>query len=113
MDINATVKLLLSDASIGDDVIDYWVNSTKQYILNYCNLVELPSQLENTLVEITCLRIRYNQGGMGSGVKGIASVSDGSQSVSYSSIGQKSFSSDDDLIKSFNTQLNRFRRLKW
>lgn len=108
-----SIKTLLGSASPNEEVIMYWLQSTKQYILNYCNLNELPKELETILIEMTCLRIRYNTNGVGAGVKNIASVNDGSQSVSYALAGQRSFSSDDDLLNQYKTQLNRFRRLKW
>ena len=113
IDLQSSIKNLLGLASPDDEIIDYWIQSTSQYILNYCNLKELPIELHPILVEMTCLRIRYNTNGIGTGVKNIASVSDGSQSVNYALAGQRSFSSDDDLLNQYKTQLNRFRRLKW
>lgn len=113
IDFVSSIQTLLGQASPDEKVIEYWAASTKQYILNYCNLKELPEGLYPILVEMTCLRIRYNTNGVGTGVKNIASVSDGSQSVSYALAGQRSFSSDDDLLNQYKTQLNRFRRLKW
>ena len=112
-DYISKVKILLGTASPEEEVIQFWLDSTKEYILNYCNLEELPEELNHTLVEMTCLRIRYNQNGIGTGLKNVASVSDGSQSVSYSYVRQKAPASDDDLLNGFKSQLNRFRRIKW
>lgn len=113
IDYCSSIKTLLGQASPKEEVIEYWANSTKSYILNYCNLKELPEELVPILIEMTCLRIRYNNDGLGAGIKNISSVNDGSQSVSYALAGQRSFSSDDDLLNQYKTQLNRFRRLKW
>lgn len=113
IDVRSSIKNLLGSASPDDEVIEYWLQSTADYILNYCNLKELPVELNGVLIEMTCLRIRYNTNGIGAGVKNISSVSDGSQSVGYTLAGQRSFSSDDDLLNQYKTQLNRFRRLKW
>lgn len=112
-DFISKIKILMGTASPNEDIIQFWLDSTKEYILNYCNLETLPKELNHTLVEMTCLRIRYNQNGVGAGEKSVASVSDGSQSVSYSYVGQKSANSDDELLNGFKSQLNRFRRLKW
>ena len=113
IDYTGSIKSLLGSASPKEDVIEYWVASTKQYILNYCNLKELPEQLNAILIEMTCLRIRFNTNGIGTGVKNVSSVNDGSQSISYALTGQRSFSSDDELLNQYKSQLNRFRRLKW
>lgn len=113
IDYCGPIKALLGEASPDDKVIEYWVASTKQFILNYCNLDKLPNELNPILIEMTCLRIRYNQNGIGTGVKNVSSVTDGSQSVGYTLAGQRSFTSDDDLLSQYKTQLNRFRRLKW
>ena len=112
-EIIKVIKELLGPNAPSDTVINYWLNATERYILNYCNLDTLPTELEYVLTEMTCLRINYNVNGVGTGSKNVSSVTDGSQSVSYSFAGQKSFNSDDDILNGYKSQLNRFRRLKW
>lgn len=113
MNLVQTVRMLLGSASPSNEVVKFWVESTKSMILNYCNLETLPDELNTLVVEITTLRIQSNSQGVGKGTRVVASVTDGSQSVSYSNVGQKSITSDEDILNNYKAQLNRFRRLKW
>lgn len=112
-----TVRTLTGNDSISDEFISFYLNSTEQFIKSYCNIDTIPDALKPTYLEIASLRVKANASGsssaLGEGLKQVASVSDGNQSVSYSSgsAGSKQFISEEDFISAYGYMLDRFRKL--
>lgn len=112
-----TVRTLTGNDSISDEFISFYLNSTEQFIKSYCNISSIPEALRPTYLEIASLRVKANSSGgssaLGEGLKQVASVSDGNQSVSYSSgsAGSKQFISEEDFISAYGYMLDRFRKL--
>ena len=107
------IKLLLGDCppSTNIKVIQYWLNSTEQLIKNYRNIETLPPELDNVLIELTCLRIGNNSKGVGSGNAVATSMSDNGQSVSFGFKANGISTEDQELLSSYKKQLIKFRRL--
>src|SRR5690606_3368532 len=80
-----------------DDLLNYLLESTEQKILNYCNLKELPAELENVLIEMTANKYRNHSGAK--------SINIGDTSVTFGD-------DSNDISKEHKVQLNRFRRLQ-
>lgn len=112
-----TVKMLSGNAEISDDFIAFYLESTKQFILSYCNLDSIPEQLKPTMLEIAALRLKANTNGsesaLGEGLKSVASVSDGNQSISYASgsASGKQFVSEEDFVAAYGYMLDRWRKM--
>lgn len=112
-----TIRVLTGNNAISDDFVSFYLNSTEQFIKSYCNIEVIPEALKPTYLEITALRVKANSSGaksaLGEGLKSVASVSDGNQSVSYSAgaTGSKSFISEEDLVSAYGYMLDRYRKL--
>lgn len=110
------IRTLAGNNEISDEVIAFYLDSVKTFILAYCNLKVLPVELRPTLIEIVASRIRANTAGsevtLGGGIKSVASISDGNQSISYQVGGNfKSFINNDDIISTYGSILDRFRKM--
>lgn len=93
-----------------DVILQFTLDDVEETILNYCNLNELPKGLEHTAYRMAMELYRgENIGQEGSGMK-ISSISEGSTSTSFS---DSSDNIKDTLLKDYQTQLNRYRRLRW
>lgn len=112
-----TVRLLSGNSAISEDIIAFYLESTKQFILAYCNLQEMPDALKPTYLEITSLRVKANTSGaesaLGEGLKVVGSISDGNQSIGYQSgaASGKTFVSEEDFVSAYGYMLDRFRRM--
>lgn len=111
------IRTLTGNDSISDEFISFYLESTEQFIKSYCNIDSIPPALKPTYLEITAMRVKANSNGassaLGEGVKSVASVSDGNQSVSYASgaSGSKQFISEEDFVSAYGYILDRYRRL--
>lgn len=111
------IRILTGNNDISADFISFYLDSTEKFIKSYCNISTIPEGLKPTYLEITALRVKANTNGgqaaLGEGVKAVASVTDGNQSISYASgvTGSKSFIGEDDIIASYGYILDRYRCL--
>lgn len=76
-------KILLKEQNINisDVALELYVDKTIQYILNYCNLYELPDELCYTVIDMVvnaCFKAQSN-----SENGGVSSLSEGGRSVSF------------------------------
>lgn len=112
-DYLSTLKILLgiTDGTL-DNILQVYLSMTKQSILNYCNIGELPSALNFTLCEMTADVYRENDGKnkVGSVVGSVSSVSEDGRTVSFSN-GAEIKASIDDRITKRTHELNRYRKL--
>ena len=112
----ALVKTLIGNNDISDDVVAFYLDSVKNFILGYCNLKAIPKELKPTLIEIAALRVRANSNGsnaaIGEGIKSVVSLGDGNQTVTYQAGGGfKQFVSNDDIILAYGSILDRWRKM--
>lgn len=112
----ALVRTLTGNNDISDDLIAFYLDSVKNFILGYCNLKAIPEELKPTLIEIAALRVRANSNGpnaaIGEGIKSVGSLSDGNQSILYQAgAGFKQFVSNDDIIAAYGSTLDRWRKM--
>lgn len=112
-----TIRVLIGNSEIDDAFISFYLSSTEEFIKAYCNLEVIPEAMKSVLIEITALRVKANsnssQAAIGEGLKPVASLSDGNQSISYAlgGAGSKSFISEEDFIATFGVMLDRYRRM--
>lgn len=109
------IKQLAGNPEIEDTLVAFYLTSTTDWVKSYCNIEEIPRELNTTLIEITAKRIRANTAGnksvIGEGMKQIASITDGNQSISYVAGQAVAFTSEEDILKAYGHILNRYRRL--
>ena len=111
------IRMLTGNDAISDDFIAFWLDSTRQFILGYCNITTIPEGLKKTLLEIAAFRVNANCNGasatLGQGGRTVGSLSDGNQSVSYAtpSSGVKQFVSEEDIVAAYGHILDRYRRM--
>src|SRR5690606_22097964 len=91
------LKLILGiEGTEQDDLLEYLLESTEQKILNYCNIKELPAELEDILIEMAARF--YNS------LDGVAaSMKVGDTSVNYSTA-----KDEQNIIHDYKAQLYRF-----
>lgn len=108
------LKLVLGiQGSDEDDLLNYLLETTEQKILNYCNIKELPEELEDVLVDMTADVYRFRQRDMGEGR--VSQINVGDTAISYSDSGNFNImtgAGGADFLKNYKAQLNRFRRMK-
>lgn len=110
-----TVKMLVDDNELSDDLVSFYLELSQQFIKNYCHLDEVPEQLHNVMIQIAAVKLKANSdegnSSLGAGVSSVTGVSEAGQSISWGRVtSSKNFIGDDDLITTFGTILDRFRR---
>ena len=115
MEDKEVVRMLINDDSLPDTLIDFYLTLADEFIKNYCHLDEVPEALQNTKIQIAAVKLKANsdegQSSLGAGVSSVTSVSEAGQSISWGRVtSSKNFIGDDDLITTFGSILDRFRR---
>lgn len=115
MEDREVVRMLINDDSLPDTLIDFYLTLADEFIKNYCHLDEVPEALQNTKIQIAAVKLKANsdegQSSLGAGVSSVTSVSEAGQSISWGRVtSSKNFIGDDDLITTFGSILDRFRR---
>lgn len=111
------VKIMLGENAPVDSVIEFYVQSTVDRVLAYCNREDIPDGLTNTVVEITLDRLTEMYGSkdaqFGQGRNVTRQAKDGQQMVNYSSPGQMktTTASEGDFLQGYLMILNRYRTM--
>lgn len=92
---NVKTLLGISDTS-SDSLLNLYLSRAEKFVKNYCNIDEIPLELDEVIEDIVVFRYRMN------GVENMKSETKGSLSESYRE------SLPDDIL----TQLNRFRKVR-
>ena len=111
-DFLSSVKLLLGIADDGtDEILRFYIDLTMQSILNYCNIVELPSALNYTLCQMVADTYRDNNKNNATGqvVGNVSSVSEDGRSVSFTNGAEIKTSIEDRITRT--NELKRYRKL--
>ena len=111
------VRMLSGNNDISDEFVAFQLTRTKELLLTYLNVPELPDGLHSIYLEIAAFKLNANAKGgsanLGGGSKDVASVSDGNQSVSYSSRSASSIDWNNDaaILQAYADILGRYRRM--
>ena len=116
--ILARVRILLKiekDDDTQDELLMVYIESTIQQVLNYCNLVELPWQLYDTIARMVTLAYKEAVGGMViEGTGAVSSITEDGRTVSFDVSSQLLGAAGArvaDIFPSFITELSKFKRL--
>lgn len=90
--------------------LEFIINDVSETILNYCNLEELSAGLTNTAYRMAIDLYRYDQPGASGVPVTVASISEGDTSTSFTSAAD---ALNGGLLKDYQGQLNRYRKLRW
>ena len=103
---------LLNDDPISQDLLNFFIDSTIDRILVYCNRQDLPVQLERVVAQMIDKVINHHVDKATNGDTFVSSISDNGQSINYSNEIKQYYNSlsDSDLMEGYITLLNRFRR---
>lgn len=95
-----------------DFALNFLLANVKETILNYCNLKTLPAGLENTAYRMAIDTYRNEQIGKGEMDNRVASIKEGDTTVSFSGSNFDSTYTS-SLLKNYQYQLNKYRRIAW
>lgn len=111
------VKVMLGENAPNDKVIEFYVQSTVERVLAYCNREDIPDALTNTVVEITLDRLTEMFGAkdaaFGEGREIVRQARDGQQMVNYATPSQMkaTSSTEGDFLQGYLMVLNRYRTM--
>lgn len=99
----------------GDDTsqdvpLQFVLDDVQEYIINYCNVDELPSGLINTAYRMALDLYRYDRPGEADGPVKVSSITEGNTSTSFTSAAD---SLQGGILVDYKGQLNRYRKLRW
>lgn len=120
-EVLAVVKLRLglNDSNLYDEIIDSYVQEIGQRILNYCNILEVPTNLEPTWASMTIDALRIEQPNIPEVANtngGAVEVQIGDTSVSPSGDSELTNTSKlaiDKIVLNYRIDLNRYRKMRW
>lgn len=108
-----TLKGLLgvpeTDAS-QDASLQFVIDDVEETIKNYCNLGEIPEGLRNTSYRMAIDLYRCDGPGESSEPVAVTSISEGDRSTSFV---MASEAMKGTILKDYQGQLNRYRKLGW
>ena len=94
-----------------DFLLEFILEDTEQIIKDYCNIKEVPEELNNTVLRMAIdLYRNKNPGEEDNSLGSISSITEGDTSISYRSSATEF---KDSLLNDYKAQLNKYRRLVW
>lgn len=101
----------IEEADTSQDIpLQFAMDDVRQTILNYCNLDELPAGIINTAYRMALDLYRYDHPGDPEAPVAVASISEGDTSTSFTSAADVLTGG---ILKDYQGQLNRYRRVRW
>lgn len=105
---------------IDDIKLEFIIGKTRDYILNFCNIDQIPSALVYTAIDMACgefLSEKINTGelsleNLDLSSANVSSISEGDTKVTFNDVSQKAEQLINTLLAS-KEQLYKFRRIAW
>ena len=68
-----------------NEILEILIDEVRDYILNYCNIKEVPAELNSVWTNLVCQKYLQNKLALGDmeGIENISSISEGETSISY------------------------------
>lgn len=105
------VKKLVGTNDLDDSLISFYENCTEQWMLGYLGVERIPKELIPILTEVVVTRIKTstkdNHIDIGQGK--VSSVSDGNQTVSFTSSTVGDLSTEESILAKYGALLDRYR----
>ncbi|MCY9764784.1 phage head-tail connector protein [Paenibacillus alvei] len=96
-----------------DELLRFVLDTVVDEILNYCNLEELPTRLENIAVRMATDLWRSEGYGSESKPQAVKSISRGDVSTSFTDTSTGEVKGIKAIMDDYTAQLNAFRKLRW
>lgn len=113
VDIVKSIKteLEIKNIQCSDEVINLYVEKARAYIKRYCNIEDIPDELEYLIVEMV-VKLIENKYESTEGNKEIKSKTMGDTSITYNTVSRKEYTYE-EILSQFSSELNNYRCLKW
>jgi len=109
------VKIELPNTTLTDEQIYFRIEEVAQAIMNYCNRGDIPSELKFVQAKMVVDLISSKEKSSNQDSNLVAkSIKEGDVQVTFEN-GTVSLSeaSTDDILHNYESQLNKFRKLRW
>lgn len=111
-DFIGTVKYLIGDRKIDNNILPLYIDLTKQSILNYCNISELPSALYFLTCKLCAETIIENSKISNNEVTGqVASITEDGRTVTFANSSTEQYANVINNKISHLVELNRYKKL--
>lgn len=94
-----------------DFILEFTIERVENTIKNYCNIKEIPTELNNTVLSMAMELYRTENFGNEEEDKNIKSIQVGDTTTTFETKSNKDISKE--LLKDYKVQLNPFRKLRW
>ena len=111
--INKLHKLLGFEEGEKEEIFGFVLDKTRDMICNYCRMSAVPAELENIQLNMAVDMYRAESLGQENAQVIVKSISEGDVSVSFGSASAVSENPSTEFLKSYEVQLNRFRKAGW
>lgn len=106
------LKLLLG---IKDDekdaILEFTIERVDDAIKNYCNITEIPEELNTTVLSMAMELYRLENFGNEEGKKEVKSIQVGDTTTTFET--SKDINIAEELLKDYKAQLAPYRKVKW
>ncbi len=110
MDYTATLQMFLPNAN--PEMLNIFIEKAKQEIKNYCNIDEIPSDLDYEVVFVARDAFKSNQSAeISATTPNLTEIQRGDVQYKFNSNGNKDVSGV--LLQPYLSKLKRFRKLVW
>lgn len=108
------LKILLGiEDDSKDFILQFTIDTITDMVLNYCNIKEIPSGLENIVVSMCIDKYRAENYGQENSEGTVKGISEGDVSVSFGSAFSFSDNPSMEFLKNYKSQLNIYRKVVW
>lgn len=106
------LKALLGITGVEKDVfLDFALENAEETIRNYCHIDDIPKELNTTVLRMAVDLYRSENIGSESGAETVKSISQGDTSVTLEAAGGTDYKQS--ILKNYEAQLRKFRKLRW
>ena len=110
------LKILLGDPNDAttDVILSFVLDTVQSEVKNYCNIEEIPAELENIVVRMAVDLYRSEGYGSAAAPQAAKSVSRGDVTIAYGDGGATAeITGGKAVLDDYKAQLQAFRRLRW
>lgn len=111
MELEKLKSLLGIQGEEKDNILRFIVDDVKETITNFCHVDQIPPGLEQTAYRMAIDLYRAENFGFESGSEAIKSISQGDTSVSLGMAADVDFKKT--ILKNYEKQLKKYRRIRW
>lgn len=106
------LKLLLGIKDDSKDaILEFTLDRVEEIIKNYCNITEIPEELNTTVLSMAMELYRLENFGSEEEGKDIKSIQVGDTTTTFET--NKKIDISKEMLKDYKVQLDPFRKLRW